>query len=36
MKKGNKHIRKHAGREDLIGENHFSDMGQIIFAFIFF
>ena len=36
MKKGYKHIRKHAGREDLIGENHLSDIGQIIFAFIFF
>ena len=36
MKKGSKHIRKHEGREDLIGENHLSDIGQIIFAFIFF
>jgi len=36
MKKGSKHIRKHVGREDLIGENHLSDIGQIIFAFIFF
>jgi protein-S-isoprenylcysteine O-methyltransferase Ste14 len=35
MEKGHKHIRKHAGREDLIGENHFSDIGQIIFAIIF-
>lgn len=35
MKKGYKHIRRHAGREDLIGENHFSDIGQIIFALIF-
>jgi len=36
MKKGSKHVRKHAGREDLIGENHLSDIGQIIFALIFF
>ncbi len=36
MKKGSKHIRKHEGREDLIGENNLSDIGQIIFALIFF
>jgi len=37
MKKENKinHIRRHAGREDLIGENHLSDIGQIVFAIIF-
>jgi len=28
-------IRKHAGREDLIGENHLSDIGQILFYLIF-
>lgn len=28
-------IRKHAGREDLIGENHLSDIGQILFYIIF-
>jgi protein-S-isoprenylcysteine O-methyltransferase Ste14 len=35
MIKGSKHMRRHAGREDLIGENHLSDIGQIIFAFVF-
>jgi protein-S-isoprenylcysteine O-methyltransferase Ste14 len=28
-------IRKHAGREDLIGENHLSDIGQILFYIVF-
>jgi protein-S-isoprenylcysteine O-methyltransferase Ste14 len=28
-------IRRHAGREDLTGESHLSDIGQIIFAIIF-
>lgn len=30
-----KRIRKHAGREDLIGENHLGDIGQIMFYIIF-
>lgn len=30
-----KRIRRHAGREDLIGENHLSDIGQIMFYIIF-
>ncbi len=36
MIKGSKRIRKYASREDLIGENHLSDIGQILFALIFF
>ncbi len=30
-----RHIRRHKGREDLIGENHLSDIGQILFYVIF-
>jgi protein-S-isoprenylcysteine O-methyltransferase Ste14 len=30
-----RHIRRHAGREDLIGENHLSDIGQTMFYIIF-
>jgi protein-S-isoprenylcysteine O-methyltransferase Ste14 len=30
-----KRIRRHAVREDLIGENHLSDIGQIVFYIIF-
>jgi protein-S-isoprenylcysteine O-methyltransferase Ste14 len=30
-----RHIRRHAGREDLTGESHLSDIGQIVFAIIF-
>jgi protein-S-isoprenylcysteine O-methyltransferase Ste14 len=33
--KGRPIRRRHAGREDLIGENHLSDIGQIVFAIIF-
>jgi protein-S-isoprenylcysteine O-methyltransferase Ste14 len=28
-------IRRHEGREDLVGENHLSDIGQILFYTIF-
>ncbi len=29
------HRRRHEGREDLIGENHLGDIGQIVFCIIF-
>jgi protein-S-isoprenylcysteine O-methyltransferase Ste14 len=30
-----RHIRRHSGREDLVGESHLGDIGQIVFAIIF-
>ena len=30
-----RHIRRHGSRKDLIGENHLSDIGQILFYLIF-